>query len=833
MKLAIHSSSNLFGTFLCNTDEERVENKLAERTLSIWYMLNERNWKIRNPSYSEKQFCVLALPDNLFQIRFWSELYEEIWLPPSSSRPLEDSNTAEHKSTNQPTLNGVASASASPVVKILAQSDLNENTSSTVPKQNGNTVGSNGAASASVNHSLVSPPSKPVSRVESPAFALGSVSPVNRTHSLVRLTDQLTGSQRALFVRPLSPTSPTAQADRYSSTSSLSRSYSETNLFEVVMLTSCSPQVNPVSPTRELFAGDSIGAEESSAACRRLPRDARCSVVSASAINTPEKPFARAHPVRSPARPISALPLPHRFSSPNGALSRGSTDSPAASFFLPDSESPDPTITFGPAPNGPAGSCSKQALNEERPSTSFASIESLGRDTPNTSITNLATIDAGSVPVKVWSDVGSSASNALAALLDLPRAHSALYLNCFVEDDGLLFPHAVDDLVNIKRALENERLRHRNPYFERNNRVLRHQKKQTRSSFRHADYARFRALDAPHSGGELNGASSSALMTGERCTSLEELEEQAYADRSGRELLTCDYPLAPNYPLAQSPSGPASLTSENGWVLDSDSFPIVTKWMSNDLAKGCARCGAAFSILWRKHHCRCCGLVVCDRCSQHAVPLPEQQLSAQPVRVCHSCYRRIGMENGVLVATRPIACRKTISMELPSSAENVSHVVHSHLMAPSLNHAHSASGPVPYNAHANVNPNANGASLALLASYSPTLESRWRNSSLLGDAQAPDVHAFVATSPFTSLSTSSIPISCRVQNHVSLYPTLISEENSLVVATRATELPVSALLVNGCSVHPAESHSVEVLVGNGDNATYRSTIGSARSTNNF
>lgn len=824
----------------------------------------------------------------MFPVQFWSALYEELWLAPSTSRLLDDASAraSEHLSDRPaaaPTLNASASATASVNgthtgngignvnVKIIAQSVYSD---CTAAKQNGCSYGSMTTTTTTPaavpanntltniyanNNCLTSPATKPLSRVDSPAIpilAAGSASPMNRTQSLVRLPEQPADARpvlRALLVRPLSPTSPTAQADRYSSTSSLSHSFSESNLFEVVThvtLTSCSPQTTLASPIKEqLLAGDSIAEEDAIGGSRRQARDARSSLVCAavSATNTPEKPFAR-HAVISAARPISA----HRLNSPHGAPSRGSTDSPAR-FYLPDSDSPEPTVYFGPPLNG-----SKQCATPNgvgvRTSNSSASIDSLGRDTPNTSITNLAAIDAGdrsagcgpatkAASTSTWCDV----SNTVAALLEASRgAYSTPYVSCFVEEDGLQFAHAVECLVRIKQAAEFERLRNRNLQLERSNKSLRSSQLKFRSSLRHS-----RALDSQqqllqHAGDPVNGGASSALMTGERCTSLEELEE-LQQQNSERILQNGDYPLMPipMTNLTPSPSGPHSLTGD--WQL-LDSLPIVNKWMPNDLAKDCARCGVAFSMLRRKHHCRLCGLVVCDTCSQHAVPLPEQQLSPRPVRVCHWCYRKIGMENGVVTA-RPVARRKTISMGMEpsgSSAENVSHLVNGggHLIAP-LTHAHSASasasasGPMPYNGFAN------SASFARLASFSPTLDARRRNSSLLGDAQAPDVRALVANASSlasASFSTSSIPLSCRLQSHMSVFSPLISAESSLVASSHggsdAAERAVSALLVNGggVHVHPVESHSVEVMVCSSDDAngcTYRSSNGASRSGNGF
>ncbi len=48
-------------------------------------------------------------------------------------------------------------------------------------------------------------------------------------------------------------------------------------------------------------------------------------------------------------------------------------------------------------------------------------------------------------------------------------------------------------------------------------------------------------------------------------------------------------------------------------------------WSASSAAARCASCGLPFSILVRKHHCRCCGLVMCHECT------PFREVEAPPV----------------------------------------------------------------------------------------------------------------------------------------------------------------------------------------------------------
>ncbi|VDO20996.1 unnamed protein product [Heligmosomoides polygyrus] len=54
----------------------------------------------------------------------------------------------------------------------------------------------------------------------------------------------------------------------------------------------------------------------------------------------------------------------------------------------------------------------------------------------------------------------------------------------------------------------------------------------------------------------------------------------------------------------------------------------------------CFRCRSEFSLFNRKHHCRACGQIFCDRCSTKEIPLPQFGIEKE-VRVCDACYEKI------------------------------------------------------------------------------------------------------------------------------------------------------------------------------------------------
>ncbi|CAG7821442.1 unnamed protein product [Allacma fusca] len=62
---------------------------------------------------------------------------------------------------------------------------------------------------------------------------------------------------------------------------------------------------------------------------------------------------------------------------------------------------------------------------------------------------------------------------------------------------------------------------------------------------------------------------------------------------------------------------------------------LEATWADDKVATHCKLCFKEFSLTRRKHHCRNCGEIFCNTCSDNVMPLPS---SAKPVRVCDTCY---------------------------------------------------------------------------------------------------------------------------------------------------------------------------------------------------
>eukprot|EP00300_Choanocystis_sp_HF-7_P000704 c10579_g1_i1.p1 GENE.c10579_g1_i1~~c10579_g1_i1.p1 ORF type:complete len:704 (+),score=110.67 c10579_g1_i1:32-2143(+) len=64
---------------------------------------------------------------------------------------------------------------------------------------------------------------------------------------------------------------------------------------------------------------------------------------------------------------------------------------------------------------------------------------------------------------------------------------------------------------------------------------------------------------------------------------------------------------------------------------------VRREWAEDERVKNCTGCGAEFTLVLRRHHCRKCGGIYCAQCSSKRFPLMEYG-HRKNVRVCNSCY---------------------------------------------------------------------------------------------------------------------------------------------------------------------------------------------------
>ncbi|XP_039274084.2 uncharacterized protein LOC120348043 isoform X1 [Styela clava] len=82
---------------------------------------------------------------------------------------------------------------------------------------------------------------------------------------------------------------------------------------------------------------------------------------------------------------------------------------------------------------------------------------------------------------------------------------------------------------------------------------------------------------------------------------------------------------------------PAQVEGNSQNVFKSTKFVLLKpKWVSDDSASLCVLCRNKFNQIRRRHHCRCCGLVLCSKCCSNRVPVPQYMIDT-PERVCNAC----------------------------------------------------------------------------------------------------------------------------------------------------------------------------------------------------
>ena len=68
---------------------------------------------------------------------------------------------------------------------------------------------------------------------------------------------------------------------------------------------------------------------------------------------------------------------------------------------------------------------------------------------------------------------------------------------------------------------------------------------------------------------------------------------------------------------------------------------VGPRWMPDEEAPNCTKCKAVFDMWLRRHHCRQCGVIFCDKCSSQRCLLPAAFEMRDPQRVCESCYEAL------------------------------------------------------------------------------------------------------------------------------------------------------------------------------------------------
>ncbi|KAI8635388.1 hypothetical protein F5Y19DRAFT_469257 [Xylariaceae sp. FL1651] len=93
-------------------------------------------------------------------------------------------------------------------------------------------------------------------------------------------------------------------------------------------------------------------------------------------------------------------------------------------------------------------------------------------------------------------------------------------------------------------------------------------------------------------------------------------------------------PIAPSFiPRSQQRSTPQEI--------------MLPRWQPDSEVTNCPICNVRFGIFIRKHHCRKCGRVVCDRCSPHRITIPHPYIVRPPGDQGYQRSSSLSIEGGI------------------------------------------------------------------------------------------------------------------------------------------------------------------------------------------
>ncbi|XP_066568174.1 WD repeat and FYVE domain-containing protein 3 isoform X2 [Amia ocellicauda] len=80
-------------------------------------------------------------------------------------------------------------------------------------------------------------------------------------------------------------------------------------------------------------------------------------------------------------------------------------------------------------------------------------------------------------------------------------------------------------------------------------------------------------------------------------------------------------------------------------VSDQPGRSAADHWVKDEVVDSCSGCAVRFSLTERRHHCRNCGQLFCQKCSRFQSEIKRLKISS-PVRVCQNCYYNLQHERG-------------------------------------------------------------------------------------------------------------------------------------------------------------------------------------------
>lgn len=86
-----------------------------------------------------------------------------------------------------------------------------------------------------------------------------------------------------------------------------------------------------------------------------------------------------------------------------------------------------------------------------------------------------------------------------------------------------------------------------------------------------------------------------------------------------------------------SPVDETEMSIENRPIIQPTQKPI---WIPDTASSTCMECDARFTFVKRRHHCRCCGRLLCNDCCNVRVKMPSLGFQGSPQRSCQKCVSK-------------------------------------------------------------------------------------------------------------------------------------------------------------------------------------------------
>ncbi|XP_071033149.1 hepatocyte growth factor-regulated tyrosine kinase substrate [Parasteatoda tepidariorum] len=83
----------------------------------------------------------------------------------------------------------------------------------------------------------------------------------------------------------------------------------------------------------------------------------------------------------------------------------------------------------------------------------------------------------------------------------------------------------------------------------------------------------------------------------------------------------------------------------------------------------CHRCRTQFTVIQRKHHCRNCGQIFCNKCSSRSCPIPRFGIE-KDVRVCEACWEKLTKPSTKSISPQPEQLSPTTTSQESSTSKS-------------------------------------------------------------------------------------------------------------------------------------------------------------------